>query len=215
MDAGLLWTVIGSAAAVPAAVVGAWQLRLQMLEHRARQHGEDRDATPRSVPGALPVAPPVGRLPSNIRGRDAIMAELHRSLMRRMPHGSGWVLTGMGGLGKSSVALAIADDALARGWRVWWITATDTASLTGGMLEVLAQLGAPESVTRPVQEGAPTAPDRAWEFISRARAARKRWLIIFDDADNPSVLAAAGQKRSGRWHRLAADWPAGNGDRYD
>ena len=61
------------------------------------------------------------------------------------------------------------------------------------MLEVLAQLGAPESVTRLVQEGAPTAPDRAWEFISRTKAARRRWLLIFDDADNPAVLAAVGK----------------------
>lgn len=60
----------------------------------------------------------------------------------------------MGGLGKSTVALAVAEDALARGWRVWWITATDAASLAGGMLEVLAQLGVPESVTAPVLEGA-------------------------------------------------------------
>jgi tetratricopeptide (TPR) repeat protein len=114
--------------------------------------------------------------------------------MQRKPRGGLWVLTGMGGLGKSTVALAVAEHALARGWRVWWITATDAASLTGGMLEVLAQLGAPESVTLPVQEGAPTAPDRAWGFITGNRAAGRRWLLIFDDADNPSVLASAGQQ---------------------
>jgi hypothetical protein len=53
----------------------------------------------------------------------------------------------------STVALAVADTAMARGWRVWWITATDGATLTGGILEVLAQLDAPESVIRLVQEG--------------------------------------------------------------
>ena len=61
----------------------------------------------------------------------------------------------MGGVGKSTVALATAETGRSRGWRVWWVTATDTASLTRGMLEVLHQLGAPESVTRPVRERCP------------------------------------------------------------
>ena len=77
-----------------------------------------------------------------------------------------WVLAGMGGLGKSTVALSVARTARAKGWRVWWVTATDTTSLTGGMLEVLRQLGAPEAVTQPVREGAPTAAERAWEFLN-------------------------------------------------
>jgi tetratricopeptide (TPR) repeat protein len=60
------------------------------------------------------------------------------------------------------------------------------------MLEVLAQLGAPESVTRLVQENTPTAPDRAWEFLSGSRKAGRRWLLVFDNADTPAVLAAVG-----------------------
>jgi Mrp family chromosome partitioning ATPase len=135
--------------AVPAAVVGAWQLRLQMLEHRARRHSDQRETSYCPLcQERCRLHPPVGRLPLRIRGRDVLMAELSRSLARRKPQGGTWVLAGMGGLGKSTVALAVADRALKRGWRVWWITATDTASLTWGMLEVLAQLGAPESVTR-------------------------------------------------------------------
>ena len=175
-------------AAVPAAVIGAWQLRLQMIEHRARRHSDERENQLGAVPGALSVAPPVGRLPLRIRGRDVLMAQLSRSLARRKPPGGTWVLAGLGGLGKSTVALAIADRALKRGWRVWWVTATDTASLTGGMLEVLAQLGAPESLTRLVQENAPTAPDRAWEFLSGTSSVGRRWLLVFDDATHLRCL---------------------------
>src|SRR5215831_9795560 len=74
------------------------------------------------VSEALPVTPPVGGLPVDVRGRDGLLAELQQALLRRKSRGSVWVLTGMGGLGKSTVALAIAEIALVRG-RVWWVTA--------------------------------------------------------------------------------------------
>lgn len=189
MDAGLLLTGLGSAAAAIATAVAVWQLRLHVLERRETQQPAALQR-PIQARGALPVAPPLGRLPADVRGRVALLAELRQSVTGRA-RGGVWVLTGMGGIGKSTVALAAADIARARGWRVWWITATDTASLTGGMLEVLGQLGAPEFVTGPVREGEATAPDRAWEFITDSQAIGRRWLMVFDDADNPAVLAGA------------------------
>ncbi|HMI27237.1 MAG TPA: tetratricopeptide repeat protein, partial [Streptosporangiaceae bacterium] len=102
-----------------------------------------------------------------------------------------FVIAGMGGLGKSTVALTAARMAKERGHRVWWVRAADTALLTSGMLEVLRELGAPESVTAPVREGARTAPERAWEFLNRDHGAGRRWLLVFDGADNPAVLAGA------------------------
>ena len=147
---------------------------------------------------------PVGRLPDQIRGRDALLAELRTSvaqpsLMRlfraaRPPRlGRAWILTGMGGLGKSTIALAVAREGRrSRGWQVWWVTVTDTASLTGGMVEVLYQLDAPEAVTRQVREGSPAAAERAWEFLNGRHRAGRRWLLVFDNADDPAVLAAPG-----------------------
>jgi hypothetical protein len=62
------------------------------------------------------------------------------------------------------------------------------------MLEVLSQLtlGAPESVIRLVREGAAIAPERAWEVLNGEHSAGQRWLLVFDNADNPAVLAATG-----------------------
>jgi tetratricopeptide (TPR) repeat protein len=146
---------------------------------------------PKPEADALPVAIPLGRLPAEVRGRNSLLAELRQALGQgRDMHGSTWVLAGMGGLGKSTVALATAEAARSRGWRVWWVSATDPASLAGGMLEVLRQLHAPESVSQLVREGAPTAADRAWEFLNGSHEAKKKWLLILDNADSPAVLAA-------------------------
>jgi tetratricopeptide (TPR) repeat protein len=202
MDAGLLWTAVGTAAGVLGTGLVAWQVRLQIREHHDRQHlRRDSQQRPDQDRSGLPVAVPFGRLPAEIRGRDSLLAELRRPLSRWGParrlslhrqSGHTWVLAGMGGLGKSTMALAAAQTARARGWRVWWVTAANAAALTGGMLEVLHQLGAPETVTLPVREGAPAAADRVWEFLNGPHPAGRRWLLVLDNADNPAVLAASG-----------------------
>ena len=147
---------------------------------------------PAAAPGPLPVAAPLGNLPREVRGRQGLIAELRRAL-RPYPRrpSRAFVIAGMGGLGKSTVALAAARMVRERGYRVWWVRAADSALLTSGMLEVLRELGAPESVTAPVREGARTAPERTWEFLNRDHGAGRRWLLVFDGADNPAVLAGA------------------------
>jgi hypothetical protein len=192
VSGGLLWTVVGSVAGVVALGLAGWQVRIQLLERREQRHLRTVPGSePAVAAGGLPVTVPSGRLPAKVRGRDVLLAELRAELGRRGSRGPGriWLLVGMGGVGKSTVALAVAQAARAAGWQVWWVTATDHASLIGGMLEVLEQLGAPESVTRPVREGAPTAADRAWEFLNAPHRAQRRWLMVLDNADSPSVLA--------------------------
>jgi len=158
----------------------------------ADRDGSGQAPRPGSWPGPLPVAPPLGKLPAAVRGRDGLLGELRRAL-RPYPWRASrtFVITGMGGLGKSTVALAAAKMAKDRGYRVWWLGATDTALLTSGMLEVLRELGAPESVIAPVRAGARTAPARAWQFLNGEHVGGKRWLLIFDGADHPAVLAGA------------------------
>ena len=77
-----------------------------------------------SVPGPLPVGPPLGKLPPDVRGRDGLIGELRRAL-RPYPWRASraFVIAGMGGLGKSTVALAAARMAKERGYRVWWLRA--------------------------------------------------------------------------------------------
>src|SRR5262249_2036665 len=77
MDAGLLWAVVGSVAGVLAVVLAGWQVRLQLLERREkRRRGPADERAPVSEVGGLPVAVPLGLLPGEVRGRDALLAEL-------------------------------------------------------------------------------------------------------------------------------------------
>jgi tetratricopeptide (TPR) repeat protein len=190
MDPGLLWTAVGSAAGIIAAGLAVWQIRLQIqARRRTEQEREDARATASTGHG-LPVTIPLGALPPEIRGREALLEELRRALARRPGQvGRVWVLAGMGGLGKSTMALALAETALSRKWRVWWVTATDRSVLAGGILEILHQLGAPPSVISPIREGTPVAAERAWEFLNAVQPIG-RWLLVFDNVDDASVLAA-------------------------
>lgn len=162
----------------------------QASENTASRHGTSLRQSPIAEEGrGLPVTAPLGRLPARIRGRSVVLAQLRRQLTQRRRGGT-WVLAGLGGVGKSTIALATAQSALRRGWRVWWVTATDLPSLSGGMLEVLCQLDAPEAVTQPVRDGALVAAERAWAFLNGRHQAGHRWVLILDNADDPAVLAA-------------------------
>ncbi len=86
MDAGLLWTIIGSVAGALAVVLAAWQVWLQFAEHR--QRNSDRGSTSGAVvldASGLPVVVPLGRLPAEIRGRDMLLAELRGRLRTKDP----------------------------------------------------------------------------------------------------------------------------------
>jgi hypothetical protein len=125
MDASLIWTVVGSAAGILATGLAAWQVRLELTEHVTLS----ARAWPRWR--GLPVAVPAGRLPREVRGRDALVAELQRRVSRKPHRSGGGTLVRKGGIGKSTVALAVARVARARGWRVWWVPAADAATLAG------------------------------------------------------------------------------------
>jgi tetratricopeptide (TPR) repeat protein len=196
VDAGLIWTTAGTLAAL---AVGGWQLRLQVLDRRDR--GRSRPGL--SVHG-VSVVPPTGRLPL-VRGRRELLQHLRRSL--RKPDGRIQVIAGMGGAGKSTVALALADHAGSRRWRrrrpVWWVSATDMVSLTGGMVTIARSLGATQTDLDALSSAAADGPDRLWSLLERVRPG---WLLIVDNADEPAILGTPPGKRDG-----AGDGRGGDG----
>jgi hypothetical protein len=184
----------GAVAGMVAVAVAIWQLRVAVLDRRERRESQRlRGGTGRVVTGARPVVAPLGRLPSEVVGREELLAELHAALRRRRSAGV-WVLGGLGGMGKSTVALTVAAEAQRSGRAVWWINAGDSVSMYGGLLEVRRQTDAPDDVTREVRDGRLTAPSRFWQFLADARPDA---LMVFDNADNPSVLSVDGHGRPG------------------
>jgi tetratricopeptide (TPR) repeat protein len=98
------------------------------------------------------------------------------------------VLAGPGGTGKTTVASALAEHARALGQDVWWIGASNPVTLLQGLTAVARQLGEAGDVNAIARDEVDAA-DRFWRLLENASSG---WLLIFDEADHPQVLAAGG-----------------------
>ncbi|MFI7026663.1 tetratricopeptide repeat protein, partial [Micromonospora sp. NPDC049900] len=151
--------------------------------------------------GAGGVDAPLGELPVVVRGRDGVVNDLlappaaHSSQVR--------VLVGMGGCGKTTVALAATREAQASGWRVWWVSAVDGATLVAGMSAVAREAGASAEEVRDADSDL-TLAGVVWGWLDRMPG---RWLLVIDNADVPELLAPAGTSVAGGqgWLRSAGD----------
>ncbi|MFF8595284.1 tetratricopeptide repeat protein [Streptomyces sp. NPDC015220] len=124
--------------------------------------------------------PPYGRLDEGqLKGEDrlSLVAHLLSEQARRQVH----VVAGLGGSGKSRIALEVADRAQRAGHRVWWVSAPE---LSLRMRMIARDLGAPSiTVERAWLVG--TAMDLVWTLLD---ACPDPWLLIFDNADDPERL---------------------------
>jgi tetratricopeptide (TPR) repeat protein len=124
----------------------------------------------------------VGELGNRRALLEALVALMHR------PRLGPAVLAGPGGTGKTTVAAALARHARAAGDRVGWISAADPVTLSQGLTAVARQLGGARDAEA-IARGAADAADRFWRLLENASP---RWLLVFDEADDPRVLAAGG-----------------------
>lgn len=138
----------------------------------------------------LTLAPPLGLLDPALplRGRDAALREL-TELLDGESDGSLHVVQGMGGCGKTSLALKLAQAAVERAMRVWWVDARQTATLEAGLRAVARQAGASEVDLR-----SGVAADALWHCLPTLD---QPWLLVVDNADDPTELDGAGRLSAG------------------
>ncbi len=137
------------------------------------------------VAGAMSITPPQVEYP--VRGRDALLAALLEA-----PPGSAHVLCAAGGYGKTTVALAVAEQARRQGSDVWRVSAADAESLSAGMRALAVRLGAMPERLRLAWSGRDgDAPDLVWELLT---GHDRPWLLVVDNADDVRLLAAAGDR---------------------
>jgi tetratricopeptide (TPR) repeat protein len=94
------------------------------------------------------------------------------------------VLHGLGGCGKTRLALEAAFRVQQSGLEVWWISAADAGVLAAGMRALGRRLGASDA-----ELGHGDAADVIWQ---RLAGKQDPWLLVLDNADDPHVLAGAG-----------------------
>ncbi|MFD9481776.1 tetratricopeptide repeat protein [Streptomyces nojiriensis] len=137
---------------------------------------------PDSAP--VPVKPPLNLRPRRLHGRDAKFQKLGAGDLQPLL-GDITVLHGMGGIGKTAMALAIAGAMRRNGVRVFWVQASQVDSLRAALRQIALQLSGGEAQAREVAAGTLNATDLAWEAL---HTSTNPWLLIFDSADNPTEI---------------------------
>jgi tetratricopeptide (TPR) repeat protein len=157
------------------------------------QHGRARPATPRPFPGAgRPAAidasfpgrqPAIFNVPPrnpNFTGRGELLVALRRRLAE---NATGAVVQaeavhGLGGVGKTQLAIEYAHRYASDYELVWWIPAEQPTSVSGRLAMLARRLGLPEL---------PSLEEQV-EALFDELGQRTRWLLIYDNATDPAAL---------------------------
>ena len=113
-------------------------------------------------------------------GRKELLTALHAALEDERSRAVVQALHGMGGIGKTALAIEYAHRYGAEYEVVWWVPAEKPA-LVGDWLAELAHTLGVSSATDPVSV--------AVARLLGALRERNRWLLIFDNAEDPAALA--------------------------
>jgi tetratricopeptide (TPR) repeat protein len=125
----------------------------------------------------------------NFTGRDRLLDSLHESLRSRDPAKRVQAVYGMGGVGKSHLALEYAHRYRNDYGIVWWVPAEDPATASLHLARLANRLG--------IRTPGEMNPEAVREALHRELNGRDDWLIVFDNATNPDDLAPLMPERTG------------------
>lgn len=134
------------------------------------------------------IAAPRDALDHPVRGRDTLLAVLHRAVEEA--DGQVHVLTGMGGCGKTTVALAVIQQVADR-MPTWWISAADGATFTDRLCRVATCLGASIDQATRASADASAAMDL---FVASCVTYNSPFLLVLDNADDLRILRQKGDR---------------------
>jgi hypothetical protein len=144
-------------------------------------------------PGFAGRLPRVWKVPPRnprFTGRDGMLAELRRRLRAEEPTLVVQALYGLGGVGKTQLAIEYAHRFAAGYDLVWWIDAEQPVLISDQLAVLAARLGLPAG---------PTVADTVERLLAELRG-RDRWLLVFDNAERPDDIA--GYRPAGAGHVL-------------
>jgi hypothetical protein len=138
-------------------------------------------ATTTSVPQVWGGVPPRNK---HFTGREDILVLVQRTLGQHsqsalVPQ----ALHGLGGIGKSQLAVEFAYRFQDDYQLVWWIQANDDRAIRRSLVSLAKRLGLPESTD--VQDTVDTVLD-----VLRRGDPHSRWLLIYDDAPEPGMVSS-------------------------
>lgn len=155
---------------------------LRSLDLTGSEPSTDAAPGPR-YPGSVPRIWNVGPRNATFTGRNSVLESLRSQLTSK---GSAVVLPvalhGLGGVGKTQVALEYAHRFKADYDLVWWINAEVPGFINESLGDLAGRLGVR------VGESLPDAAREALETLRLGRAPYQRWLLIYDNARDPADL---------------------------
>jgi len=143
---------------------------------------ESGPADPR-FPGRTPTLWNAPQRNSTFTGRnlilDGVREQLRGGMSVVLPQPQ--ALFGLGGVGKTQVALEYVHRFMADYDLVWWMSAEHNDNVVASLAELGARIGAPGG------EDMALAGQEAVQMLSRGIPTR-RWILVFDNADEPAEL---------------------------
>lgn len=142
----------------------------------------------------LPTVDVLPRPRGRLRGRAALVTALIEAI--RDPAPATEVLVGVGGMGKSAVALDVAHRVHAEGHPAFWIPAPDISALVAGLEQVALRLEVPLGSLYSAHRHASGTRDYALRLWALLDTSTTPWLILLDDVDEPGLGDEAWAHRS-------------------